>query len=112
MKWMSAFSDAATLAQALEEVIAAVQHSLNGQSPDLCLVFVSRDFLAGYDTVTPRLQASLAPRMILGCSGGGVVGNGREVEHRPAVALTAAVLPDVMVTPFRVADTSLPGLDV
>ena len=41
-----------------------------------------------------------------------MVGNGIEVEHRPALAITVAVLPDVTLTPFRVADSSLPGLDV
>jgi len=112
MRWISALSDAASLPKALEETIATVQKSLQGEKPDLCLVFISSDFLAGYETVAAKLQAALGPRVILGCSGGGVVGDSREVEHRPAVALTVAVLPDVTLTPFRAADSSLPGLDV
>ena len=112
MKWISALSDAATLPQALEDVASAAEQSLKGQKPDLCLVFISSSFLSGYETVIPFLQARLGPRVMLGCSGGGVVGNGREIEQRPALALTAAILPDVTLTPFRVADSSLPGLDV
>ncbi len=112
MKWISTLSDAATLPQALEDVAAAAEQSLKGQKPDLCLVFISSQFLSGYETVIPFLQARLGPRVILGCSGGGVVGNGIEVEHKPALAITVAVLPDVTLTPFRVADSSLPGLDV
>ena len=112
MKWISTLSDAPTLPQALEAVASATEQSLKGQKPDLCLVFISSNFLPGYESVIPFLQARLGPRVILGCSGGGVVGNGREVEHHPALALTAAMLPDVTLTPFRVADSSLPGLDV
>ena len=112
VKWISTLSDAATLPQALEEVASAAEESLKGQKPDLCLVFISSQFLSGYETVIPFLTARLGPRVILGCSGGGVVGNGREIEHHAALAITVAVLPDVMLTPFRVADSSLPGLDV
>jgi len=112
MKWISTLSDAATLPQALEDVASAAEQSLKGQKPDLCLVFISSRFLSGYETVIPFLQARLGPGVILGCSGGGVVGNGREVENQPALAMTLAVLPDVTLTPFRVADSSLPGLDV
>ena len=112
VKWISTLSDAAALPQALDEVVSAAEQSLKGQKPDLCLVFISSRFLSGYDTVMPFLQARLGPRVILGCSGGGVVGNSREVENRPGLALTVAVLPDVTLTPFRVADGSLPSLDV
>src|SRR5262249_13845071 len=112
VKWVSALSDSAHLPQALEDVASAIEASLLGQKPDLCLVFISRHFLLGYENVIPFLQARFGPRVILGCSGGGVVGNGREVEQKPALALTAAILPDVTLTPFRVADSSLPGLDV
>ncbi len=111
MKWISTLSDAASLPQALEDVASAAEHSLKGQNPDLCLVFISNHFQSGYETVIPFLKARLGPRVILGCSGGGVVGTGRELENCPALALTCAVLPDVTLTPFRVADSSLPGLD-
>jgi small ligand-binding sensory domain FIST len=112
MKWISALSDAKTLPQALQEAIGKVRKSLDGQKPDLCLVFVASEFLAGYETIAPKLQSELGARVVLGCSGGGVIGEGVEVEHRPALSLTAAILPDVTLTPFRVADSSLPGLDV
>ncbi len=112
MKWTSTISDAATLPEALEDVASTAEQSLKGQKPDLCLVFISNHFLSGYESVIPFLKERLGASVILGCSGGGVVGNGKEVEHRPALAITLAVLPDVTLTPFRVADSSLPGLDV
>ena len=96
----------------MDDAIAKVKQDLRGQTPDLLLVFVASEFLSGYESITTRLQSALAPRVLLGCSGGGVVGAGREIEHRAAIVLTAAILPDVTITPLRVADGSLPGLDV
>lgn len=111
MKWISTLSEAASLPQALEDVASAAEQSLKGQTPDLCLVFISSHFQKGYESVIPFLKERLGPRVILGCSGGGVVGRGRELENCPALAITCAVLPDVAITPFRVADSSLPNLD-
>jgi small ligand-binding sensory domain FIST len=112
MRWVSALSDAKLLPLALEETIHKLRQSLGHDKPDLCLVFVSSEFRPGYETIAPALQKALGPRVILGCSGGGVVGESREIEHEPALVITAAVLPDVTLTPFRVADSSLPDLDV
>src|SRR5215467_3558397 len=98
MKWISTLSDAATLPEALEDVASAAEQSLKGQRPDLCLVFISSQFLSGYESVIPFLQSRLGPRVILGCSGGGVVGRGQELEQKPALAMTVAVLPDVTIT--------------
>src|SRR5947207_3287497 len=108
MRWMSALSDAKTLPLALEETIAKLKDALGEQKPDLCLLFVSSEFRPGYETIASAIQSALGPRVIFGCSGGGVVGDGREVEHKPALAISAAILPDVTLTPFRIADSSLP----
>src|SRR5580765_557789 len=112
MRWTSALSNAKTLPLALEETIRKVQDGLGHQKPDLCLLFVSSEFRSEYESIGPAIQSKLGPRVLLGCSGGGVVGEGREIEHEPALTITAAILPDVTLTPFRVADSSLPDLDV
>ena len=39
------------------------------------------------------------------------MGGGREVEDRPAVAVTAAALPEAQITPFRLEAGDLPDLD-
>jgi small ligand-binding sensory domain FIST len=56
------------------------------------------------------LSRSLNPETLLGCSAGGVIGGGEEVEQLPAVTLVAARLPDVTVRPFHL-DGALPDLD-
>src|SRR4051812_47839310 len=105
MRWVTALSDAKSLPAALEETIHKIQDTLGGQKPDLCLIFVSSEFRGGYETIAPAIQSTIGPRVILGCSGGGVVGDGREVEHAPALTISVAILPDVTLTPFRVADS-------
>jgi small ligand-binding sensory domain FIST len=52
----------------------------------------------------------LQPAAFLGCSGGGVIGGGEEVEHAPAVTLAAARLPEVRIEPFHIGGP-LPDLD-
>ena len=112
MKWISTLSDAATLPQALEDVASAAEHSLKGQKPDLCLVFISNHFLSGYETVVPFLKERLGPR---GNSGIVPAAAWWEAPGKWSIRLHSpsprAVLPDVTITPFRVADSSLPGLD-
>jgi small ligand-binding sensory domain FIST len=112
MRWVSALSEAKTLPQALEETTTAIRQALDGQRPDFCAVFVSSEFRGAYESISPAVQSTLSPRTLLGCSGGGVVGDGREVEHQPALSITAALLPEVTLTPFRLADGALPDLDV
>jgi small ligand-binding sensory domain FIST len=46
-----------------------------------------------------------------GCSAGGVIGGGHEVEHRPGLSLMAASLPDVEMRTFTVQDDDLPDMD-
>jgi len=111
MLWTSALSNAATLDQALTDVIDSLQKALSSQKPDVCFVFVSSAFRQDYPSIPQRLQQALGARVLIGCSGGGVIGNGQEMEHTPAISVTAAVLPDVTVTPFRIADSLIPDLD-
>ncbi len=41
----------------------------------------------------------------------GVIGGGIEVENRPGVAVSAAVMPDVSITPFHITSGELPDGD-
>lgn len=55
---------------------------------------------------------------VVGCTAGGVVGDGREVEGQVALSLTAGILPDVAITPFHLGtepgawDSEAPSGDV
>lgn len=110
MKWVSAVSDKPSLAEAIQEAAADLRSGLGDATPDLLLAFVSHHHAEDYADV-PGHVAALRPRVFLGCSAGGVIGAGHEVEHRPGVSLTAAVLPGVDLRPFHLGPDEMPGLD-
>lgn len=109
MKWVSAISAQTSFDSAFEEVCGEVSRRLDGASPHLLLGFVSPHHLGGARDLSGRLRRIFPGALFLGCSGGGVIGGGREVEHAPAFSLTAAVLPDVELTPFRFSPEDLPA---
>ncbi len=108
MKWSSAVSLHSDADAAVDEAARAVDAALDGRRPDLAIVFVSAEHGDAYDSIPQRVGEKLDPRVLIGCSAGGVIGGGREVEERAAVSLTAAVLPGVELTPLRLAGPSLP----
>ncbi|MCZ6539965.1 MAG: histidine kinase, partial [Chloroflexi bacterium] len=83
---MPSFAEA--VSQASEQIIA----SLDGQHPDLAVVFVSSHHSPSYSTVPEAFAHALGARTLIGCSAAGVIGGGQEVERRPGVAISAAVL--------------------
>ena len=111
MKWASAVSEQETLDAALEECVSSVRDELQELAPDLVAVFVSGDFAERYDDVPGILRERLGPGLLFGCSAGGVIGGGREVERRPGFSLTAAHLPDVEMSPFHISGDDLPDMD-
>ena len=111
MRWASAVSDNASLEQAVNACAEELRRGLEGEQADLAVVFVSPHFSADYERVPELLRQELGPALIFGCSAGGVIGAGREVEHGPGLSLTAACLPDVKLTPFHVEDGALPDPD-
>ncbi|MFQ5934022.1 MAG: FIST N-terminal domain-containing protein [Dehalococcoidia bacterium] len=111
MKWTSAISESLSLDKAVKECAAGVISELGSDTPDLVMAFVSSSHYDNYDKVPKLLTDNVKVKHLIGCSGGGVIGGGREVENRPGFALTAASLPGVEITPFHVDDGALPSLD-
>jgi small ligand-binding sensory domain FIST len=111
MRWASAVSEQSTLESAVDEVTTSVGQLLRGEPVDFAIIFVSRHFAPRYTQIPALLHAKLAPRVLLGCSAGGVIGGGHEVEQRAGFALTAATLPAVAVHPFALENGDLPDAD-
>lgn len=101
MQWSSSASRAPRLAAAIDEVAATVRAELRGATPDLAVVFVSPHHQDDWERVPVLVRAALGARTLIGCSAGGVIGGGRELEEEPGVSLTAAVLPGVRITAFH-----------
>jgi small ligand-binding sensory domain FIST len=88
------------LEDAVDEAAESLSIDLAGRRPDLVIAFVSADYESHYSRLAPSIAALYPSATLLGCSAGGVIGGGREVEREPAVALMGAVLPDVELHPF------------
>jgi len=100
MKFASGVSDAVTFNSAFEEAASQVSGELAGESCDVAFLFISTIYQVDWDMVLPRLREKLNPKVLIGCSAGGIIGGDRELEWVPAVSILAAHLPDVHISPF------------
>ena len=111
MRWGSAVSNNASLQGAVEECVSSVLDGLEGLRPDLAFVFPSAAHAPAYDEVPGLLRRGLGDCPLLGCSGGGVIGAGREVEGGPGLAIAAAAMPEAELSLFHVENDGLPDQD-
>ena len=111
MKWASTVSDHDVLEEAIQECVSSILRDMGDAPTDLVMAFVSSHFATQYDDVPAILRQNLDAKLLFGCSAGGVIGGGQEVEHRPGFSLTAAHLPDVELLPFHVDGDDLPDMD-
>jgi small ligand-binding sensory domain FIST len=107
MRWSSAASTAPRLEAAVEEAASIVRGGLE-RAPDLVVAFVSPHHESGYRQVPALVRGALGGGRLLGCSAGGVIGGGRELEGRPGLSLTAAELPGVTIGPFHLEEPASP----
>jgi small ligand-binding sensory domain FIST len=95
MRWASAVDTDSSLRAAVERAAETVFIGLGRQDPDLAVVFVSAEHAAHFDAVIALVRREFESTYVFGCCGGGVIGGGREIEDRPALSITGAVLPGV-----------------
>jgi small ligand-binding sensory domain FIST len=107
MQFTSALSRDGQTDAAVHEVLQAVTPQLPEQHAHLSLVFASQHHLKALPNYLHRIQERLSSPVLLGCTGGGVIGNRQEVENRPGLALMAAHLPGVTITPFHIEQAHL-----
>ncbi len=82
-----------------------IRHRMDGRSADLVVAFVTSGHRAVWDALPGLLADAFPGATRVGCSGGGALAGGREIEGKPAVAVVAASLPDVEVAPVRIPAT-------
>src|SRR3712207_5831812 len=100
MKWTTAISRKTSFESAVLECAEGVDRRLGPGPVSLMLAFVTPHFANYYPRLYGLLSRHLECETFLGCSGGGVIGGGEEVERAPAMTLIAARLPDVRIEPF------------
>lgn len=111
MKWASAIAEGPSLESSIGALTQAVSSQIGSGPVDLAFLFASSHFQDRYEEIPDAVLNAIPCETLIGCSAGGVIGGGREIEHRPAIALTVARLPGVEVAPFHLNNADLPGLD-
>ena len=111
MKWSSAVSEKLSLSEAVIDCASEIREDLGVHHPDLVVAFVSAHHASDYTSLPDLVREHLGDSTLIGCSAGGVIGAGREVEHSPGLALTAAHLPEVVIEPFHIEHDALPDGD-
>lgn len=104
-----AVATGATWDEALEGVLAQTGESIQGA--DLLLVFASYQFAPDYGALLARLREVTACRMIAGCSGGGIIGGGQEIEDQPAVAVLGVTMPGARVQAAHVTQAQIADVE-
>lgn len=92
------------LVGAAEVAVAQALAGLGGVRPDLLAVFVAPGVGQGPELTAAagrRAMEVAGARSAIGATASGVIGDGKGQERGPAVAVWAAVLPGVRITPYR-----------
>ena len=111
MKWASGISENSDFEGALKECTSQVLEQIGSTDFDLGMVFVSSHYQQDIPRLFNEVRDVFGSALIMGCSGGGIIGNGREVEQEPAISLTVASLPGVEINGFHIEGDDLPDLD-
>ncbi len=101
LRFASALSRLTDAAAAGRAVAQAVRQQIGEDPIDLAFLFFSNHYSARAESLCAAVRKEAGPRVLLGCSGEGVIAGGEEIETDPAVTLWAARLPGVRVSPLR-----------
>jgi small ligand-binding sensory domain FIST len=107
MQFASALSREVQTEAAVSAVLEQVAPQLPEQHAHLSFVFASSHHLKAFPRLLHVMQERFATHTLIGCTGGGVIGDRREVENQPALALMVAHLPGVDITSFHIEQPDL-----
>ncbi|HAN45883.1 MAG TPA: hypothetical protein DCQ32_04960 [Cyanobacteria bacterium UBA8156] len=113
MQWVSTLSTAVSLEAAVNDLAMQVQR---GDRPlsrpwSVGLLFASSSFGSDFPRLLPLLAERLPVAQLVGCSGGGIVGSGQELEGVPALSLLVGDVPGAILQGFHLEENQVPDLD-
>lgn len=107
MRWISTLNEDPSLSEAVRNCTEELRGRGGSSPPDLVLIFAGRYPLQELRTQPSLLTETFPESLVVGCTAGGVVGDGREVEQRPALSVTGAWLPEVKLSPFHLEESQI-----
>lgn len=108
MIFASALSGADRFDTAFDEVVDDLEAQLEGTAPSLVTLFVGSTHERDYVRLHRMLREKYPSAALVGCSAGGTIGAGRELEEGAGLSVSAAYLPDVEVRPFHLEPDRVP----
>lgn len=89
--------------QAGRDLGQATRRALGEGPADLAFLFFSPHYAEQSTDLAAAVRRELAPNLLVGCTGEGIIGGTEEIESAPAISLWAARLPGVSMTPIRLS---------
>ncbi len=111
MKWGSALSREEPAERAFSEAARAVERHLGGCRASLLVLFASPHHAGAFQRLASLAAERFTGALVIGCSGSGVIGGGREAEQGAALSVTAAALPAADLSGFPLDMPRLPRPD-
>ena len=87
--------------QAAQIVSRSVHEAFDEQTCHLACVFFSPHFSAELPSLIEIIHQHLAPQVLIGCMGAGVIGGTQEIEEHPGLVLWGLTNPSLTITPFH-----------
>lgn len=100
----NAISEDYTDAGAVERVCDSIQHALNSDTADLCILFAGGPGNHEISNALSKIHDRLSPNVLIGCSGFGVIGAEKEIEEGACLSLVAAKCDTAGIKPFAFED--------
>ncbi|KKL82782.1 hypothetical protein LCGC14_1981320 [marine sediment metagenome] len=92
---------------ALADLIGQIPLLAGEDDVHLALLFASSEYREEFPDLVARARQLTGARLLVGCSGHGVIGAGKEVEGEPALALLAFSLPEAELTAVHLTQEEL-----
>ncbi|MCH7998579.1 MAG: FIST C-terminal domain-containing protein [Chloroflexi bacterium] len=92
---------------ALTDLIGQIPLLSGEHEVDLALLFASSEYREEFPDLVARARQLTGARLLVGCSGQGVIGAGKEIEGEPALALLAFSLPGAELTAVHLTQEEL-----
>jgi small ligand-binding sensory domain FIST len=103
LRFATALSKRTDTEAAARDLADEIRARLDRTSIDLACLFFSAHHASQAELLAAMVRQSLHPRVMVGCSGEGVIAGAEELETAPAVTLWAASLPDVALEPIQLS---------
>lgn len=107
LRFASALTRQSVAHLAADDLIRSIREQLGSSRVDVAFLFISAQHADQAEALSKALRTALGTVTLVGCTGEGIIGTGREIESGPAATLWAAHLPGVLVQPLRLSFSSV-----